>query len=84
VIARDEPATVGPTLSLAERDRRWAGLRERMAQRGIDAILVGSFQGRERLESYLIDDFIDGMVVLTHAGEPTVVGFATGRISRAR
>jgi len=24
---------------------------------GVDALIVGSFQGRERLESYLIDDF---------------------------
>lgn len=80
---RDEAATVGPTLSLSERDRRWAGLRALMAARGIDALVVGSFGGRERLESYLVDDFIDGIVVLGHEGEATVLGFATGRISRA-
>ena len=56
--ARRTPVS-GPTLSLKERDRRWAGLRRLMGQRGLDAIVVGSFQGRERLESYLIDDFLD-------------------------
>jgi Xaa-Pro aminopeptidase len=77
-----EPAP-GPTLSLRERDRRWAALRARLAARGLDAVLVGSFQGRERLESYLIDDFLDSVVVFPREGEPTVLSFATPRISRA-
>ncbi len=72
-----------PVLSLAERDRRWAGLRKIMAGRGVDALIVGSFQGRERLESYLIDDFLDSIVILPAASEPVVLAFATGRISRA-
>src|SRR5829696_4636203 len=76
-----EPAP-GPVLSLAERDRRWAALRALMTERDLDAVLVGSFQGRERLESYLIDDFLDCVVVFPLAGEPTVLAFATGRISR--
>ena len=54
----------GPQLTLAERDRRYAGLRALMETQGFDAIVVGSFQGRERLESYLIDDFLDAVVVL--------------------
>ncbi len=72
-----------PVLTLAERDRRWAGLRAIMAGRGVDALIVGSFQGRERLESYLIDDFLDSIVILPAASEPVVLAFATGRISRA-
>lgn len=71
-----------PVLSLAERDRRWTGLREIMAERGVEALVVGSFQGRERLESYLIDDFLDSIVILPAASEPVVLAFATGRISR--
>lgn len=72
----------GPTLSLKERDRRWAGLRRLMGQRGLDAIVVGSFQGRERLESYIIDDFLDSVVVLPFEAEPTVLTFAAARASR--
>ena len=41
----------GPQLTLAERDRRYTGLRALMEKQGFDAIVVGSFQGRERLES---------------------------------
>jgi Xaa-Pro aminopeptidase len=69
-------------LSLAERDRRWSGLRKVMRERGVDALVVGSFQGRERLETYLIDDFLDSNVVLPLEGEPTVFAFSTGRVSR--
>ena len=78
--AEPEP---GPTLSLRERDRRWSALRAILRERRLDGAIVGSFQGRERLESYLIDDFLDSVVVFPLAGEPTVLAFATARISRA-
>jgi Xaa-Pro dipeptidase len=74
--------TIGPTLSLAERDRRWTGLRHCMREREVDAIIVGSFQGRERLESYLIDDFLDSVVILPIDKDPTVLTFSTARASR--
>jgi Xaa-Pro aminopeptidase len=83
--AADPPESAphpGPTLTLAERDRRWSGLRRAMRERGVDAIVVGSFQGRERLESYLIDDFLDANVILPLAGEPVLLAFSTGRVSR--
>jgi Xaa-Pro dipeptidase len=54
-----------------------------MRERGLDAIVVGSFNGRERLESYLIDDFLDAIVVLPREGEPAVLSFSTQRASRA-
>lgn len=73
----------GPVLSTKERDRRWAGLRALMRKRGIDAIVVGSFMGRERLESYLIDDYLDSIVILPLEGEPTVLSFSPQRVSRA-
>jgi Xaa-Pro aminopeptidase len=72
----------GPQLTLAERDRRYAGLRALMAAQGFDAIVVGSFQGRERLESYLIDDFLDAVVVLPAVSEPVLLAFGGSRISR--
>jgi Xaa-Pro dipeptidase len=54
-----------------------------MRGRGLDAILVGSFMGRERLESYLIDDYLDAVVVFPVAGEVTVLTFSPQRTSRA-
>ena len=81
-VRADSDVVAGPTLSLKERDRRWSGLRRAMRERGLDAIVAGSFQGRERLESYLIDDFLDSNVVLPLEGEPVLLAFATGRMSR--
>jgi Xaa-Pro aminopeptidase len=71
-----------PVLSLAERDRRWNGLRALMRARGIDAILVGSFMGRESLESYLIDDYLDSVVLLPLEAEPVALTFSPSRLSR--
>ncbi len=73
----------GPVLTLAERDRRWSGLRKLMRERSLDAIVVGSFNGRERLESYLIDDFLDSVVILPLEREPAVVTFSAARLARA-
>src|SRR5260221_10647597 len=72
----------GPQLTLAERDRRYAGLRALMGAQGFDAIVVGSFQGRERLESYLIDDFLDSVVVLPKLSDPVLLAFGGSRVSR--
>jgi Xaa-Pro dipeptidase len=76
------PVQTGPTLSFNERDRRWSGLRALMRQRELQAIVVGSFQGRERLESYLTDDFLDAVAVLTLEDPVTVVTFSPSRLSR--
>jgi len=70
-------------MTLAERDRRWAGLRALMHEQGVDVLIVGSYQGRERLESYLIDDFLDSVIVFTLDQDPTVMAFASARISRS-
>ncbi len=78
----DRPTEPGPQLTLAERDRRYAGLRALMDKQGFDAIVVGSFQGRERLESYLIDDFLDSVVVLPLKSAPVLLAFGGSRISR--
>ena len=72
----------GPVLTFAERDRRWDGLRALMRAQSVDAIIVGSFNGRERLESYLIDDFLDSVVVLPLERDATVVTFSAARLSR--
>lgn len=77
--SRPEP---GPTLPLRERDRRIGGLQGLMRSRALDAIIVGSFQGRERLESYLIDDFLDAVVILPARGEAILLAFSGSRLSR--
>ncbi|BBH70205.1 putative peptidase [Actinoplanes sp. OR16] len=59
-----------PTLSLSERDRRWAALRTLMADNDLDALVVfGS--GRDLWDRYLTNETLHGIVVLTAEGEPT-------------
>jgi Xaa-Pro aminopeptidase len=53
-----------------------------MAEKDLDAVIVGSFQGRERLEGYLIDDFLDSVVILPIEQDPVVLTFSTARASR--
>ncbi len=54
-----------------------------MAAMDLEAMVVGSFQGRERLESYVIDDFLDSVVVLPRRSAPVLLAFSTSRVSRA-
>jgi Xaa-Pro aminopeptidase len=53
-----------------------------MRERGVEALVVGSFQGRERHESYLTDDFLDAVAILTMDAPVTVVTFSPARLSR--
>jgi len=80
----DENVELGepPALSLNERDRRWHGLQALMRDRGLDAIIVGSFRGRELYESYLIDDFLDSIVVLPRTGDAILLTISSSRVSR--
>ncbi len=73
-----------PSLPLRERDRRWQLLQRLMSSEQLDCLIVGSFLGRERYESYITDDFLDGIVVFPAHGRPTVLAWSTTRISRAR
>ena len=46
-MARVQP----PTLSFAERDRRWQRTRDLMRQRGLDGLLIAGFRTREMYEA---------------------------------
>ena len=50
------PRMQPPTLSLTERDRRWAGVRKLMREHGFDGLLVAGFRSREMYETYISDD----------------------------
>ncbi|GAB2856483.1 M24 family metallopeptidase [Actinocorallia aurea] len=56
-----------PTLSLAERDRRWSVLRAMMTTQGLDALVVFGGQ-REPLDRYIAGE-PGGIAVLTAEGE---------------
>jgi Xaa-Pro dipeptidase len=72
-----------PTLSFAERDRRWARVRGLMRKRGLDGLLIAGFRTREMYESYVSDDYNEGCVVFPLEGDPVIVTWAHLRVLRA-
>jgi Xaa-Pro aminopeptidase len=73
-----------PTLSFAERDRRWQRTRELMRRENLDVLLVAGFRAREMYESYLSDDYNEGCVLFPLEGAPVVVTWAPLRVKRAQ
>jgi Xaa-Pro aminopeptidase len=80
----DEVRAAPPVLSLAERDRRWAGVRALMRERGLGGLLVAGFRAREMYESYISDDYNEGCVVFPLEGDPVVLTWAHLRVLRAK
>ena len=78
------PAPQPPTLSLAERDRRWERVRRLMRERGFDGLLVAGFRAREMYETYISDDYNEGCVIFPLDGDPVVITWAYLRVMRAR
>ncbi|HTC06516.1 MAG TPA: M24 family metallopeptidase [Xanthobacteraceae bacterium] len=73
-----------PTLSFAERDRRWKRVRGLMRERGLDGLVIAGFRTREMYESYVSDDYNEGCVIFPLEGEPVVITWAYLRVMRAR
>ncbi|MFT4212716.1 MAG: M24 family metallopeptidase [Microbacterium sp.] len=69
VIKPELPLDEFPTLSLAERDRRWAAVRAMMSSAGVDALIVFG-QGRNALDSYLTNEESHATVLFTAAEDP--------------
>ena len=78
------PPMQPPTLSLAERDRRWASVRKLMREHGFDGLLVAGFRSREMYETYISDDYNEGCVIFPLDGDPVVITWAYLRVMRAR
>jgi len=60
-----------PTLSLRERDRRWAAVRAMLARHDLDGVVVFG-NGRDAADSYLTNETKRAIVVLPMTGEPTM------------
>lgn len=63
--------TAYPTLSLAERDRRWAEIRELCRAEGLDGIVVFG-NGRDLADSYLSNEGKGAIVLLTLEDDPVM------------
>ncbi len=73
-----------PVLSFAERDRRWARVRDLLRARNLDGVLVAGFRSREMYESYISDDYTEGCVIFPVEGDPVVITWAHLRVLRAQ
>lgn len=71
---------VMPTLSLAERDRRWARARALMADHDVEALVVAGLRGRESYETYLSGESIQGIVVMGREADPIYLTWSPFRI----
>lgn len=67
-----DPTMTPPVLSLRERDRRYAAVRDLMAEEDL-ATLILFPGGAERLERYLSNEIINGLVILTAGADPIYV-----------
>ncbi|GAB2842118.1 M24 family metallopeptidase [Actinocorallia aurea] len=61
-----------PTLTLAERDRRYRALRALMDELGLAALLVAG-TGRDQLDRYLTNEGTRGLCLLPRDGEPVTM-----------
>ena len=52
-----------PFLSLAERDLRWADTRAFLAERGLDCLIMFGIKGRERYDTYLLNEHLEGLTI---------------------
>jgi Xaa-Pro aminopeptidase len=69
-----------PTLSLAERDRRWEKTRALMKERGLAALVVPGLRARESFETWLSGESIQGAIVFPAEGEPIYLTWIAFRI----
>lgn len=74
------PGTSNPTLSLAERDRRWNKIRSFMKDEGLGALVVPGLRSRESFENWVSGESIEGAVVFPLEGEPIYLTWIAFRI----
>lgn len=60
-----------PTLSLAERDRRWAAIRAMLVEQGLDGIVVFG-TGRDMADTYLTNEGRGAITLLTPTEDPVL------------
>jgi len=71
-----------PTLTLKERDRRWNLIKGLMEKRGLDCLIVAGLNGREQFESYVTNDYVQGIVIFPLHGKPIYLVWTSTRITR--
>ena len=71
-----------PTLSLNERDRRWSMTRRLLEVHGVECLILPGLHGREALEGYLGNEYVEGVVIFPAEAEPVLLTFTSTRLFR--
>lgn len=69
-------------LSLQERDRRWSRVRGLMKEKGVDCLIVAGLKSREQLETYLTNEYAEGVVIFPLEGAPVCLTWTASRVIR--
>ncbi|MGH9296602.1 MAG: M24 family metallopeptidase [Acidimicrobiales bacterium] len=69
-----------PTLSLAERDRRWSAIRSLLDERGLAAAIIPGLRARESFETWVSGEAIQGAVVFPASGDPVYLTWIAFRV----
>lgn len=72
-MSKTDYATRYPTLSLKERDRRWASARNFMKQEGLECLLVFGPRGSPQLTHYLTNLGADNVLIFPLVGDPVLL-----------
>ncbi|MFD1910904.1 M24 family metallopeptidase [Halodurantibacterium flavum] len=71
-----------PSLSLAERDRRWARTRQMMVDHELDCLVVYGYKSHDHYDCYLTNEQFDGAVVFPLDRDPIAFTALTQRLAR--
>lgn len=71
-----------PTLSLDERNRRWALARKLLAEHDADCLVLAGLSGIWQFDIYLAGEHADGLVIMPMEGEPTYLTWTPVFITR--
>ncbi len=74
------PAAATPTLTLADRDRRWTRIRQFLAAENLAAVIVAGLRGREGFEPWVSNESIQGVVIFPAEGEPVHLTWIAFRV----
>jgi Xaa-Pro dipeptidase len=73
-----------PVLSLVERDRRFARTRELLKRLGFEGLILAGLTSREQYDTYLTNDYAEGIVIFPAEGSPTYMTWMEGRVMRQK
>lgn len=71
-----------PSLSLKERDRRWAKVRAMLDEHNLDCLVLYGYKSHDHYDCYLTNEQFDGAVVLPREGDAIAFTALTQRLAR--